>query len=60
MWFRKAIEMIVKEEEIIQRTTAFSKTICCRVMFVTYLEDLAEVDAIFLHILYASDNCKQC
>ena len=52
--------MIVKEEEIIQRTTAFSKTICCRVMFVTYLEDLAEADAIFLHILYASDNCKQC
>ena len=52
--------MIVEQEEIIQRTTALSKTICCRVMFVTYLEDLADVDAIFLHILYASDNCKQC
>ena len=45
--------MIVKEEETIQRSTALSKTICCRVMFVTYLEDLADIDAIFLHILYA-------
>ena len=52
--------MRAKEEEIVQRTTALSKTICRRVMSVTYLEDLADVDAIFLHILYASDNCKQC
>ena len=50
---------VKKEEDTITRTTALEEMICPYVMFVTYLEDLVDVDAILCMLRTLLNNVEK-